>query len=594
MKKLYSIFVLSAVSTFSVFGQGAGQTIDFTSPEQVTIPNASQLNPTTSITLEAWINADSWGPNSWNNTIIGKDSWTTVDGESGYALRCGANGTLSFNFGTNPMWREAVSPAIMSAGKWYHVAGTFDGTMIMVYINGEMVGSQPYSGTMAPNSNQLLIGNLPEPSQNRYFDGKIDEVRVWNVARTQAQIRESMCKKLAGTETGLVAYYRLDEVTGVLAADATTNANDGTTNSFVPVREFSNAPLGDDSKYLYASTWSGQTVSLSHPDGDSIIVASISGSPDFVHVYRVDETPNDSLGPIDLKELSTERYWGVYAGENSSVTYTVTYNYNGFPGITSPNSLDMAFRPDVSTSWVKASTILNIPNTTLTKSNQVEGQYILGDTVNNSPLTLYDLISPIDNATITMQGKNGSQNLIFNWNSSSLPSGGAVTYTWMLDSIGNDFSNPLMSLQSNSLGTDTTITNNYAFYRTLLLNLGVQNGQSATFKWTVEATSGSEKRRATNPHTITFNQGSFIGVEEYSLAELELFPNPASDVFTIKSEINKTLDVKIVSITGQEVYSNHLEFDGEYTIDVSHLNKGSYIVELTDAREISFYKLIIQ
>ncbi len=601
MKKLYSYITLSCALFYSIgmYAQGAGQAMDFSSPEQVTIPNTSALNPTTAITLEAWINADTWGPNPWSSSIIGKDSWSTSSGESGYTLRCGANGTLSFNFGVNPTWREATSPATMSTGKWYHVAGTYNGSLLTVYINGEIVGTQSYVGTIAPNTNQLLLGNLPETSQNRYFDGKIDEVRVWNVARTQAELRANMCKKLAGTEAGLVAYYRMDELTGTAVIDATPNANNGTTNSFVPVRDFSNAPIGDESDYLYTNSWSGQSVSLSHPDGDSITVSSIVGSPSYVHVYRVDDTPNDSVGPNDLKELETARYWGVYAGDISAVNYTVSYNYNGFPGITSPNSLDFGYRPNVNTPWAKAGTTLDVPTTTLTKTNQAEGQYILGDTVNNSPLALYNLIDPVDNATITMQGKNGNQNLIFKWHSSSLPGGGSVTYTWMLDSIGKDFSAPLISIQSNSLGTDTALTNNYLFYRNVLKNLGVQNGQSATFKWTVEATSGPEKRRATSSHVITFVQGSFIGIDENEAEKrFKVYPNPAKDVIMLQNvSINdEEINVQIVSITGQVLYAQAFNINGveEQGISVSGIAKGMYLLKVSRDGVEEVHRIMIE
>ena len=60
------------------------------------------------------------------------------------------------------------------------------------------------------------------------FIGQIDEVRIWKRALTQTEIRNNMSKKLAGTESGLVAYYKMDEGTGTIVEDSSPNSNNGT------------------------------------------------------------------------------------------------------------------------------------------------------------------------------------------------------------------------------------------------------------------------------------------------------------------------------------------------------------------------------
>ena len=107
---------------------GAGTCYDFASNTMVA-PNDASLNPTY-MSIEAWIKADSWGANSWENVIVSKDGWAS--GPEGYTLRTGANGTLSFNFGSGGVWKEVLSAPTMLTGKWYHVAGTFDGATLRI------------------------------------------------------------------------------------------------------------------------------------------------------------------------------------------------------------------------------------------------------------------------------------------------------------------------------------------------------------------------------------------------------------------------------------------------------------------------------
>jgi len=66
----------------------------------------------------------------------------------------------------------------------------------------------------------LTIGGYPPA----FFNGQIDEFRIWNVARTATQITSTMSKTLAGNEAGLVGYWKFDETSGTTAADSVTTA----------------------------------------------------------------------------------------------------------------------------------------------------------------------------------------------------------------------------------------------------------------------------------------------------------------------------------------------------------------------------------
>ncbi len=102
-----------------------------------------------------------------------------------------------------------VEDVLSEKGVWYHIATTFDGTNYRLYINGEEVhnylgcaGKEPYPTPVK------YIGGAREGSGR--FTGRMDEVRIWDYARSQEQIQANMNKKLTGNESGLCVYFPMD------------------------------------------------------------------------------------------------------------------------------------------------------------------------------------------------------------------------------------------------------------------------------------------------------------------------------------------------------------------------------------------------
>jgi len=95
---------------------------------------------------------------------------------------------------------------------WYHAAATYDGSQIKYYINGCLINSIPASGNLVNNNLITGIGmqstNLGAITEN--FRGNIDEVRIWNVARTEQEIQLGMNFLIPTTQLGLLAYYKFN------------------------------------------------------------------------------------------------------------------------------------------------------------------------------------------------------------------------------------------------------------------------------------------------------------------------------------------------------------------------------------------------
>jgi alpha-tubulin suppressor-like RCC1 family protein len=101
-------------------------------------------------------------------------------------------------------------------GQWHHIAFTVDASGGRIYVDGVLKHTLAWAGLAGPctTTQELRFGHYPLGS---YFSGQLDEVAIWNVALSGAQIQSGLHRGLIGSEPNLVAYYRLDEGSGLTA-----------------------------------------------------------------------------------------------------------------------------------------------------------------------------------------------------------------------------------------------------------------------------------------------------------------------------------------------------------------------------------------
>ena len=377
--RFFTLCLLSVSLTHFSTAQkpGAYKCLDFDgSDDYVQISDHSSLNPTGAITVEAWIKADAYGRNVYDNSIFCKHGWGR--GNQGYVLRCGDNGKLSFNIAdAGGTWQEAASASLMDTGIWYHVAGSFDGDSVNIYINGELVGTRLVNTSISTSTGLTArIGDLAMGGGRR-FDGMIDEVRVWSRAVSQDNIRDWMCRKVTSSHpdySGLAAYWNLDEDSGTNAADGSGNANDGTHNNG-PVISLSEAALGSVSAYTYSA---GKAV-LTTRYGDEVTISNITGSPKAFHVYAdYDLTeqplPNGSTGRID-----STHYFGVYYPADTGVKFTFSYDFGAKKGLTLNDKCGVDLYTKSSGyrgSWANSGATFHASGDSMTLTNQTRMEYL--------------------------------------------------------------------------------------------------------------------------------------------------------------------------------------------------------------------------
>jgi autotransporter-associated beta strand protein len=143
------------------------------------------INPTSAITVEAWMNAAAWRTESWRGSIVSKDDW--AGGNAGYVLRCGNNGCLSFTLAQGGAFVEAVSSPVMSSNAWHHVAGTYDGSQVRVFIDGVQQAATARTGALTSSAYPLMVGRATYVT-DRAFIGAIDGVRVYGRALSTNEI----------------------------------------------------------------------------------------------------------------------------------------------------------------------------------------------------------------------------------------------------------------------------------------------------------------------------------------------------------------------------------------------------------------------
>ncbi|MBV6458912.1 MAG: hypothetical protein HONBIEJF_02051 [Fimbriimonadaceae bacterium] len=263
--------------------------------DKVQFPDFGLVAPTSAITIEMWVKAD-----------VGKTQYMMVTENQNAANRIGINGpgnsgAVRFEFGTVSMGGLLSDTITGLTGSWNHL--TFvaeDGVLtdkMEVYKNGVLEGSSATASTYVRTAVDLLLAG----STSAFFDGEIDEVRIWNRAKTATEILRDYRSQLTGTESGLNFMWCLDEAAGLVTNDLGSVGLDGnllngptwiasgatidTVNTYeelaTPIRLGGFDPDGDPLTYEIVTQPSNGSISGTLPN------MIYTGDRDFVGVDKV-------------------------------------------------------------------------------------------------------------------------------------------------------------------------------------------------------------------------------------------------------------------------------------------------------------------
>ena len=198
--------------------------------DYVTLPSAistSSLVGGNKITVEAWVNPASIS--AGGHVIVG--NYNNNLNQLQFLLRRD-NNFYNFSVGTGvgaiyTNLGSAVGTA--TAGVWQHVAGVYDGTVMSTYINGVLSTTMAAGHIFAATTNSINIGTN---TINENYGGNIDEMRIWNVARTLCQINTYMNCEIPSSSAGLITNYHFNQGIAANANPTVTSLSDASGNNF--------------------------------------------------------------------------------------------------------------------------------------------------------------------------------------------------------------------------------------------------------------------------------------------------------------------------------------------------------------------------
>ena len=305
-------------------------------PEHVTVPgiNASSFS---GLTIEAWLYLKQYNKGAYTGSyVFGKEGLGCGDPFGSFVLlvtssnHSGTGSQRKLDFGLDPggVHTALLSNAIINLNEWCHIAATWDSAYMRIYINGEIEDSLAVTGPIEGFDTDMHIGDWTTCTDVRGVKGTIDEARVWNVARTKSQLRETMYSELTGSETGLFAYFKFNDGSGQTAVDSGPNSYDGYLGSV-------DGAVDDNDPTWVSSTAPLPYYSAQNGNWNTDVTwatGQLAPSTDWAEVKLLHDVVLDGNDSIKDLEIDAAGSLTIAAGNQLSVSGTLT-NSSGMDGL---------------------------------------------------------------------------------------------------------------------------------------------------------------------------------------------------------------------------------------------------------------------
>lgn len=344
-----------------------------------------------------------------------------------------------------------------------------------------------------------------------------------------------------------------------------------------PIWTTSGAAIGDTSAYLYTTSWTGLKLTLpTTTNQDSLRTLDISGNPDGIHIYCVEESPmylnintstEDSLNCGIYKWTNQDRYFGVFLVNGTNPSYTVKYFYAADPKVTGGNEPNLVIynRPTnadtVCNAWADINASLEMGGDTLTGMNRTgRNEYLLG--LKQPPL-------PIELLSFNARwAEKERKNALLTWLTSTEINSDYFEVQRSAD--GQHFS-PIG--QVDAAGNSNS-TRQYTF---LDDNIPL-NDEAGNTAWYYRL------RYVDNDGSFSYSQ--IRALSRGRLEILNLWPNPARDNISLLIYTNRDsgLDLSVFDALGQTVISQYMQLSkGSHKVqlDISSLARSTYILRVS-------------
>lgn len=493
-------------------------------------------------TLECWLNAADYLKNvhfislhQGSDIILG--NWSGGD----FSL---------WTSGLTPI--ESTVPHSLNTNEWHHIAYVFDGSNQIVYIDGNEAVRVPTTGTPITNSatfNAGLVIGARYSTTLQFTNSAFADVRIWNVARTQEEIKEAMTVDLDGSEEGLLAYYTFDEGPGIdTVADLTGNGNTLTLYNMELWDDRIDADMvsRDVVEVCEAYTWINGTT---YTDSDSTSNYTMSAANGCDSLVFLDLTIHKGVSTTDIIEACDSFTW------SDGVTYFESNN-------TAVKNLTTIFGCDS----------LVTLNLTVNHSSSTEDSIVACNSY-----------TWIDGNTYTSSNKEATMTY-----SSMMGCDSVITLNLTINSVSD--------ITTSTSGQTITVNNTNASYQWLDCGDGntVLDGETAA-SFTVSETGSFAVELTENGCVDTSDCVviSALALDENSAAGVWVYPNPNEGQFSLNMDGAVPKAITIHDLNGKLVTSVELQQEPSQSFDLN-LAPGMYLMRIQTGSVTKEIKLLIK
>ena len=326
---MHKKILFSFICSIFLFLQGSAQ-----------IPD--QINARKAIEIDGQVNFIDAGTHNRNiGNEVTLEAWTRTNGQQyqwvigkqnlsrGFNLNI-QNGSASFACVTlagTPV-SSGLSQTKVNDNKWHHLAGTYKAGKLEIWVDGVLENTSLANAQLVNlvSTAPLIIAQNPlVPAQ--FFKGQIGEIKLWNVARTEYQIRTFMAKVVKFTSPDLVGYFRCDNGdiyprTASVLYDFADQPVNGQLNSGLLKYVITAPPIGDESIFYYGSDLATRSLKMTGDKADTITIREITGSARGFHLYK-SFTAYSTTGFLPLIHSKVPYYYGMLAAGDTSTTFQV-------------------------------------------------------------------------------------------------------------------------------------------------------------------------------------------------------------------------------------------------------------------------------
>lgn len=516
------------------------------------------LNGSQKLTVEAWINVSNV---SGVKTIISNHGTGSATQFCFRLINDKLDGFLGFG-----SYIATSAAGTIAPNTWYHVAMVYNQTSLKLYVNGTEVASNnniPAGYGLVDSSSEIWMGGT---GFGEFFKGDLDEVRVWNTARTNEEINSNKNCDLTGNEAGLQSYYKFSDGDDAADNSAASSLYDDSQNSFYGT--LTNFALsGNTSNYLAGSPAGTPNSPIANAQSfcqnTNPTIENLVPAPSATTKWYYEETAGATAIP-ETTALTTRNYYVATSNANGcespkTLVYVIvkqTYapDTNWGLQIYAGDTKTIADLQVVGTniSWYDAETGGNsLPTSTLL----TDGTRYYNSQNANGCESMYRgniWVKKVSNATQSLSTGSTLADL-----SVSLISG--YSARWYTTATGGT---PLNS---------TDVLNSGTYFVEQYKEIVINNDRTTSSKVSVN------KVFTTNRVAVTVNISGSLGISTFDSNDFKLYPNPTKDVVTIATTENAK--VLVYDLNGKKVLEKQITPTNNQ-IDLGNQNTGTYILNI--------------